>query len=224
MTDGDCVESIRELSVIIGSEKADFLVQSCQNEHGGAIKADLCRGAALLQTGGLYFDVDLGVRMSVWDILQHNTTFSSVTSNTKPNEPKTFFQAFMAATPRHPFVRRYIELFYDHYAGKLPNPLEPDADVGVFLLQQAWEDLKEQKNTTNDFTQTAELFYEFLFRPQLQRYLPHIRPPTWGKHKYCRYMVAFDKKDPNGGGWVLPFYSRVANSHGCLVFPGQINF
>jgi len=142
-------------------------MQAFQNEQGGAIEADLCWGVALLQMEGLYFDVDLWVRKSVWNILQHNTTFSSVTSNTKPNEPKTFFHAFMAATPRHPLVRRYIELFYelfyDHYRGVLPHPLEPDADVGVFLLKQAWGDFLKIRRMNLRKLQSS--FMNFCFDP-----------------------------------------------------------
>jgi hypothetical protein len=42
------------------------LIEYFMDEPLGMYKANLCRGAALYETGGLYFDADLGVCMNVF--------------------------------------------------------------------------------------------------------------------------------------------------------------
>jgi hypothetical protein len=54
-----------------------YKVDLCQGA-AGMYKADLCRATALWETAGFYFDVDLGVRMNLFRVLNPKTTFTIV--------------------------------------------------------------------------------------------------------------------------------------------------
>jgi Glycosyltransferase sugar-binding region containing DXD motif len=189
LIDDDCVAALRRviptLNLRIPNTTSDIRPESVEsmfveyfnNEPMGMYKGDLCRGVALYETGGLYFDVDLGVRMNMFGSI--STKLSSNLTRKDPNqtanssryaavshEPKlliapdidfitiyeyfsttnersvNFFNAFMGATPRHPILKRYVELFWEFYTKQLPkDQVKANDYVGVVLLRDAYDEV-----------------------------------------------------------------------------------
>ena len=212
LTDDDCIQSIRAVFAETNDTVvADELVNYFVNEKAGMFKADLCRGAALWQSGGLYFDVDLGVRMNLWNVIRENTEFVTVRVHRQSKYPGAFFQAFIGVTPHHAVIRRYIELFLDYYRGEISIK----GPLGVLLLKRAYDEIEAEQQqeevspaaqlTGNDHTnmmttqqpvnthlnQTTEIWQEVLYLPELQHtLLSHVPPPDWGGTKRaCHFIV-----------------------------------
>ena len=98
-------------------EKAEpRLLEHFNNEQKGAYKGDICRVAALLDTGGYYFDVDIKVIEPV--LLEDEITFSSVREELKRKKAFNFFQAFLASAPNHPVLRETSRIMLDYYEGR----------------------------------------------------------------------------------------------------------
>lgn len=135
LTDEDC---IRSLQAMLGPNAP--LIKYFQQESAGMYKADICRGAALWETGGIYLDADIGVRMPLFEALQTNTTFATSLVHKDSNHLGNFFQAFMAATSGHAILERYLHLFLQHYQGTLTRPIKK-GPLGVILLRQAFDDV-----------------------------------------------------------------------------------
>jgi hypothetical protein len=54
----------------------------------------------------MYFDADLGARMSLWNVIGKHTSFITVKVREKSKKQRPgFFQAFMGATPHHPLLK-----------------------------------------------------------------------------------------------------------------------
>lgn len=228
LTDDDCRRSIFSVFATIakddtnklinnGTDAAYRLVDYFNRERHGMYKADLCRGAALWETGGLYFDVDLGVRMNIFEALQKShelrgqdapeTKFCTIRVHKHSNRPGAFFQAFIGATPRHAIISRYVELFLMFYDGKLPEyKQEP---LGVVLLKRAMEDVLALDSAS---AETIELWQEVLYKPEMKKSLERIVPyPTWGTRRACKFIVLSSLKPP----FIVPFYSRIGGSRMC---------
>ena len=103
------------------------LVPYFVHEERGSYKGDICRGAALIATGGLYFDVDMESRIDSRMLIRNDTRFVSpqiVNENGKPKNESAiggFFQSFIAATPNHPIMREYLEQILFWYEAEQPN-------------------------------------------------------------------------------------------------------
>jgi hypothetical protein len=198
LTDVECVASIK---AVMGNDTE--LVGFFESEKEGMYKADLCRGAALWETGGLYFDVDLGVRMNLWGVLNPNTTFATVQVYKGSKRAGSFFQAFMAATPRHPVILRYVELFLDFYRGKFTYLKRFS---GVVLLRMAYDEILAKDPSQ---AESSEIWHEFRYN---HTRMPDVPPPTWGTRGACSFVVV---TNPNNTNMTVPFYSRIANSRMC---------
>jgi hypothetical protein len=222
LTDDDCVKSIR---AVLGDDTP--LVQYFLSEPQGMFKADVCRGAAMVETGGLYFDVDLGVRMNLWEVLRTNTTFATVRVHPQSTHRGAFFQAFIGATPGHAILQRYVELFLQYYQGKLGSI---DGPLGVLLLKRAFDEIldeegpdeareatvSEEKSSNKTFdvsvADTTEIWQEVLYIPELQKtLLKDIPPPTWGTRRACKFITITSPTFPV----TVPFYSRITGSRMC---------
>ena len=114
LTDEDCIDSIR---MALGHDTN--LTTYFTTEKHGMYKADICRGAALYESGGLYFDVDIEARMSMFHVLHTQTRFVTTLVHKDSNHHGMFFQAFIGSTPQHPILKRYLELFVLYYEGKV---------------------------------------------------------------------------------------------------------
>ncbi|KAL7575294.1 hypothetical protein ACA910_001819 [Epithemia clementina (nom. ined.)] len=143
-------------------------------DNRGMIQADMCRGAALYEYGGLYLDVDLGVRRNLWTLLQPTTTFVTVRVHRKSRLVHAgFFQAFCGATPRHPILQLYLLEFLRYYqqleqqqhqqqphgGKKQPKRTRSLPDyrrdpLGVIFLKRAYDQFLA--STTNDRRTSAQ--------------------------------------------------------------------
>lgn len=205
-TDDDCVSALRSIAP---PTKQDEWVHYFRSESKGMFKADWCRGVALMEQGGVYFDVDLGVRQNVFEVLQSNTTLATVKVHRQSQHLGAFFQAFIAVTPQHPVMKRYVELFADYYAGKNPA----NGPLGVLFLRQAYDELVA---TNPQINATTELWQEVLYHESMQKYLGNdFEPPLWGKRRACHFFVVARLELP----LVVPFYSRIAGSRMCPIAP-----
>jgi mannosyltransferase OCH1-like enzyme len=211
LTDTECIQSIQSMFGPNEKNQSRLLVHYFRNERAGMYKADLCRGAALYETGGLYFDVDLGARMNIFEALRKKTTFSTIKVHRQSNRPNAFFQAFMGVTPKHPVIDKYVRLFLDFYQGKLPEfKGEP---LGVVLLKRALDDVLQMDSNVG---KSIELWQEVLYRPEMKKILGARVPyPTWGTRRACKFIVMVHEKDPTTT--LVPFYSRIAGSRMCPV-------
>jgi hypothetical protein len=138
----------------------------------------------------------------------------------------------MAATPHHPIIYRYIELFQEYYRGLLDPPFPDGAPVGVLLLRRAYDQVLARADDTDDENEndvkkdsetvvtedTVEIWQELLYLPQFQNtILSHVPPPVWGTRRACKFVVIAGHtfEEP----FVVPFYSRVADSRMCPAQP-----
>lgn len=92
LTDDDCIQSLENVF--------PSLIPFFLNETVGMYKADICRGSALYETGGIYLDVDLGVRKDLWQDLLPTTEFVTSFVHRQSKYPHHFFQAVLGAAPR----------------------------------------------------------------------------------------------------------------------------
>ena len=87
------------------------LVPHFDKETQGMYKADVCRVAALYEEGGYYFDVDIAVIEPL--ALDADVGFATAFEPQKTN----FFQAFIAAAPRHPILTEALRIMLAYYEG-----------------------------------------------------------------------------------------------------------
>ena len=187
LTDQDCEASLRAVNLT-------HLIPYFRHEPQGMYKGDLCRGAALWENGGVYLDVDLGVRKNLWGVLDPATELATVRVYEGSRFAPGFFQAFWAATPRHAVTGEYLRLFAEYYE----QGTAVDGLLGVTLLQQAYDAIEPEH---------AELWQEHYYREN-DPLFTGVYPPNQGKQRACRYVVS----TPSG---VVPFYSRIYNSRLC---------
>jgi hypothetical protein len=233
LTDDDCVQSIRRWAymrshrnhtVFVHQKKAlnieysnpediaNELISYFHKEPAGMYKADLCRGVALYETGGIYMDVDLGTRMNVFNILLHSTEFATIKVHSQSRYPGAYFQAFIAVTKQHDIIHRYIELFILYYRGtiKIRRGL-----IGVTLLKRAHDEIQSEQelimgqNENNKMSisssssispnsklvlthvqQTTELWQEVYYKAKYHNDIfADVPIPTWGIYRACKFVV-----------------------------------
>lgn len=178
---------------LIGRVAGPGLQHAFDLEFEGMYKADLCRGAALWDGGGLYMDVDLLSRTDTRVLLRPGTTYATVVAATGEG----FFQAFWAAAPRHPAVGRYLQYFREYYDSRRSVTWL----VGAQLALHAFRD--------TDVDNASTQLWEETHRDQDPRVDPVSVPHQWGRGCCCNYVVL----DPVTG--VVPFYSRIIGVSKC---------
>lgn len=223
LTDSDCIEAIQKAFSSSSSspsdqEKSNSLVKYFLAEKQGMYKADICRGAALYNTGGLYMDVDIQPLLNIWTVLQEDTEFVTIKVHKDSHHPDGFFQAFIGVTPQNEIMKRYLEYFLQYYqdkifersAGSMAERVG-DHPLGVVLLSYALHDVLEEEEKAEkgneDSSHSIELWQEVLYHPKL---FPDIEMPKRGMRRAC-YMYV-------GIPWmkgVAPFKSRVTGSRMC---------
>ena len=162
-------------------------------------KADICRGSALYETGGIYLDVDVGVRYDLWKDLRPTTAFVTAQVHGQSKYPGHFFQAIMGAAPNSPIIYKYLELFHHHYQGIETVDKGP---LGVILLRRAWDRVYNRQT----HTPSTELYQEVLYDPKL---FPHLHPaPTWGTRRACHFVVVAKANHKAHAEFTLPTTTR----------------
>jgi hypothetical protein len=197
LNDDDCKSSIR---ATLGDDTK--LIQYFDAETHGMYKADICRGAALYETGGLYFDIDIEAKMPMWDVIQRQTEFVTVLVHKDSNHHGGFFQAFIGVTPKHRVMKRYVELFVEYYEGKV----KVDGPLGVYFLRMAYDELSTEEQNK------AELWKEIRYSPKM---FPGLKDPPLGKRRACQMLVAALPKNKKKDDVKIPFYSHARGSRMC---------
>lgn len=192
LTDQDCLLLLQDYY----QDDAAFMRQHYIGEKG-MIKGDICRGLALYKDGGLYMDVDLHCRTSVWPLIHVNTTFVTVVEF---DGSKNFFQAFIAVTPRHAIIKRYLDLFLKHYKGELKTKKKDKVNFkkGTVLLRIAHRQVIAEQP---DLVSSIQLWTEIKYNPIK---FAHIEKPP-GRRFMCQFLV-FDAQ------LNVPFWSHVPGS------------
>ena len=199
LTDKDCLESIRK--VLPDTNLTTYFT----NENHGMYKADICRGAALYETGGMYFDIDIEARMPLWDVVAPQTEFVTTFVHKDSNHPGNFFQAFIGVTPKHPIMKRYLELFVLYYEGEL----KVNGPLGVYFLRMAYDAIIGQ----HPDDETIDLWQEVRYTPDL---FPDVNR-KWGMRRACQMLVVAPPKKSEGfkREQMVPFFSHANGSRMC---------
>ena len=212
LNDEDCLDSIRNA---LGQNTT--LAGYFSKETKGMYKADICRGAALYETGGLYFDIDIEPRVSLWDAVAPTTEFVTILVHKDSNHLGGFFQAFIGVTPRSPVMRRYLELFVDYYEGRL----QVDGPLGVYFLRFAYNQVTDQPDTYLKGkdrlprpVDKMELWQEVRYDPAR---FPSIKRSKWGKRRACQMLVVAPRLEVGQfrRDEMVPFFSRSNGSRMC---------
>jgi hypothetical protein len=229
MTDEDCIQSLQRVfpSLVIYFEK----------ESTGMFKADICRGSALYETGGWYFDIDVGVRVNVGSHHEENglvaptTEFVTVLVHRHSHFPKHFFQAVIGIVPQSPILYNYLQRFYRHYTAKEQHEerrRRPDKHSNQTLIQD--DTAKDDDDIVrkgplgvillrrafdevyNPETRTprTQLWQEVLYQREL---FPHLHPaPTWGTRRACHFVVVAKTRTIHHTELVIPASDKTANA------------
>lgn len=193
LSDHDCR---RLLYNYYGNENGTFL-QWHYDRAPGMIRGDICRGLALYKYGGLYMDVDLECIFPAWPIIHINTTFVT----TWESGSNDFFQAFVGATPQHPILERYLDLFLQYYRG---NITIVNDKKGVVLLRMAYEQVTREHP---ELMQTIQIWNETVYDPIAFPNVEHTpRQAHWQKGGVlCQFIVTDEQNN-------VPFWSHVPGS------------
>lgn len=211
LNDDDCLTSIQST---LGPNTN--LTTYFTNERHGMYKADICRGAALYETGGLYFDIDVETRhIPLWDVIAPQTEFVTTLVHSESNHVGGFFQAFIGVIPQHPVMKRYLELFVEYYEGKF----EVKGPLGVYFLRMAYDEIIKKKDTEDNnttTTTTTELWQEVRYSSSE---FPEIHRSRWGKRRACQMMVVAPPRKMVGGferkNRMVPLFSHANGSRMC---------
>lgn len=125
------------------------LVSFFTSERHGAFQGDICRIAALYETGGYYFDIDL----RVVEALVTDRRFASVWMPQRDG----LFQAFVAADAGSPILRRALDGMLDYYQslstlqGQLPQGNKVANQDGLDGILQAFAATAGQTLTSKQY-------------------------------------------------------------------------
>ena len=203
LNDDDCIKSIK---YALGPDTN--LTTYFTNEEHGMYKADICRGAALYESGGLYFDIDIEARMSIWNVISHQTEFVTTFVHKDSNHLGGFFQAFIGVIPHSTIMKRYLELFVLYYEGEL----NVNGPLGVYFLRMAYDAIIGKTHNENDGT--IDLWQEVRYTPQR---FPYVTRDRWGERRACQMLVVaksikvegFEREE------MVPLFSHANGSRMC---------
>jgi hypothetical protein len=130
--DEACIEAI-------ASAHSEKLATYYKEEERGCYRSDICRLAMLYVHGGLYFDNDFEVLADVRKFIPAGASLSSALPYTSPNQTRgtsaqlDLFQAFLAATPGHPVLKRAMDKHLDWYNHRSPGKILKRGSKPVLL-------------------------------------------------------------------------------------------
>jgi mannosyltransferase OCH1-like enzyme len=190
LVDSNCTDLLLE----VDQRENTTLANAFQSEPRGALRADLCRLAALYLHGGYYFDVDLEVIKPLQ--MDPNVSFSTV----RDSLLGYFFQAFLAATPGHPVLRENLNTMMEYYVEKKGTCFEKaQLVVGPCTLMEAWKRTSNESHGHTRMLRESHLQKHGLFPDVEQR----------GIGDPCHWVV----DDPEE--MQVYFYSRIVGTGMC---------
>mmetsp|Transcript_106476 Transcript_106476/g.129823 ORF Transcript_106476/g.129823 Transcript_106476/m.129823 type:complete len:390 (+) Transcript_106476:48-1217(+) len=137
--DKDCQAGIEQLQL----EETEALGLDFAREKVGMVKSDLCRLVMMYSLGGFYFDTDILPLPNLEQHVEPKATFATVIAD----DGKNYFQAFLAATPKHPAIRESLKEFKDWYDLLNKPGMNKDllrrktanGNIGTALLRKAFQ-------------------------------------------------------------------------------------
>mmetsp|Transcript_71972 Transcript_71972/g.168521 ORF Transcript_71972/g.168521 Transcript_71972/m.168521 type:complete len:316 (-) Transcript_71972:123-1070(-) len=196
--DKDCTDELRKMDDFDGDKLADGFGRF----QNGRFKSDLCRLAQLYTYGGYYFDTDILPVTSVRKVLEPETTFATARSTFQGD----VFQAFLAATPKHPFIAEQLREFGKWIDEKHSEDEHPN--LGCWLLGRSldsWSDrVKEDPKVEKD-EEVVRFFHEHEIE-QLKKDYSGLSEGV-AKWKECRVAVVDEATKQ------LVMYSRVVTTN-----------
>ena len=147
------------------------LISHFDREEEGKLKAEVCRVAALYNSGGYYFDTDLRVIDAVH--LTNATGFATVASP----QGKTFFQAWLVSAPHHVVLKHALETILACYEGKQEIQ---GKNIGCNSLKVAFDSV--------DVSERGEVRLLRELKLKSPRIYPDL-PRQEGKGCCCNYVV-----------------------------------
>jgi hypothetical protein len=125
LTERECLDVLgRVLGSLDDSELLQLLDFYKQEPHG-PFRADLCRVAALYQTGGYYFDVDLRA-LQPW--MHGNDDTACAFATAKNALSATFTQCILVATAGNKVLKANFRTMLTYYQTFGPEPIPPGPD------------------------------------------------------------------------------------------------
>ena len=192
-------------------------------ETEGMYKADLCRVAALYESGGYYFDVDIEAIEAVAvppgvGLVTSMEYGAARLSNGRVFTPGVF-QAFIAVAPKHPVLREALRLMYKHYQGSYDYMKTYHGSMTGLMGTKIFKDaldpyvLANQANVVEGKHELVKLLKEDRLTAYTKKFadVAAQRRNTVPESTLCDFFVY----DPYDGR--AKFFSRIvgANEHCC---------
>jgi hypothetical protein len=122
---------------VIAFAHSEELAALFTSEKLGCYRSDLCRLAMLYVHGGLYFDNDMEVLVDVRKFIPAGASLISALPQVGIkggiNAELDLLQAFLAATPGHPVLKRAMDMHLDWYRRRTPGETMKRASKEVLL-------------------------------------------------------------------------------------------
>eukprot|EP00435_Cladocopium_sp_Y103_P060210 s47_g22.t1 len=193
----DNVRHIVKLFPDIGpSDESEALGLDFAREKVGMVKSDLCRLVMMYSFGGFYFDTDILPLPNLEQHLEPKATFATVIAD----DGKNYFQAFLAATPKHPAVLESLKEFKKWY-DQLNRPGQnkdllrrrtANGNIGTALLRKAFHTWSRGAREDSVVVHTGGLaghVSQFFVEKNDQRLKGFQGLPSRLSGKLCNYAV-----------------------------------
>ncbi|CAK9080574.1 Uncharacterized protein SCF082_LOCUS38399 [Durusdinium trenchii] len=218
--DHECQSGIEQLPL----EESEALGLDFAREKVGMIKSDLCRLVMMYKLGGYYFDTDILPLPNLEQHLERQATFATVIAD----DGKSYFQAFLAATPKHPVILESLKEFKRWY-DQLNRPgINQDrlrsrtakGNIGTALMRQAfrkWSDgAKEDSVVKHPAGHLSQFFVEHNDRVLTQKRYEGV--PSHLSGNLCNYAVV-DRRSKT-----VVMFSRIYDKHSKTLCKEEVDF
>jgi hypothetical protein len=156
------------------------LLKYFENDKKGANRSDICRIAALHESGGHYLDNDMGV-MKVPPVPDGVAFASAWNDHSYQLEvPDAMQNTFLAAAPGHPILKKALRLLLDHYRG-WHSLGGIGKHLGPSVLRDAYMSVSKRERGTVWMLWERNLWRsDYLGLPSETRIFPDVkRQPCW---------------------------------------------